>query len=97
MWIPKHEIPDILVSFIRASLSNRTKLTNLLEEWLAEHPGPKNTEAQLFPVTYTWFATRLAKLVREAIGKKVHPHMLRHSSATYWAAKMNRYQLWAKY
>jgi predicted nuclease with TOPRIM domain len=40
MWIPKHEIPDILVSFIRASLSNRTKLTNLLEEWLAEHPEP---------------------------------------------------------
>jgi hypothetical protein len=97
MWIPKHEIPDILVSFIRASLSNRTKLTNLLEEWLAEHPEPKNTEAQLFPVKYTWFANRLDTLAQQAIRKKVHPHMLRHSSATYWASKLNRYQLCAKY
>ena len=26
-----------------------------------------------------------------------NPHMLRHSSATYWTARMNRYQLCAKY
>jgi len=29
--------------------------------------------------------------------KRVTPHMLRHSSATYWAPKMNRYQLCAIY
>jgi hypothetical protein len=37
------------------------------------------------------------KLAKKALKKRVTPHMLNHSSATYWAPKMNRYQLRAKY
>ena len=37
------------------------------------------------------------KLAEKVLKKRVTPHMLRHSSATYWAPKMNRYQLCAKY
>jgi hypothetical protein len=36
-------------------------------------------------------------LAQKVLKKRVTPHMLRHSSATYWAPKMNRYQLCAKY
>jgi hypothetical protein len=71
--------------------------TKLLEDWLADHPEPRNTEAQLFPIKYPLFRKQLGTLAQEAIRKKVHPHLLRHSSATYWAAKLNRYQICAKY
>ncbi len=37
------------------------------------------------------------KLAEKVLKKRVTPHMLRHSSATYWAPKMNLYQLCAKY
>jgi len=39
----------------------------------------------------------LMRLGEKVLKKRVKPHMLRHSSATYWAPKMNRYQLCGKY
>lgn len=36
-------------------------------------------------------------LAEKVLKKRITLHMLRHSSATYWAPKMNRYQLCAKY
>jgi hypothetical protein len=40
---------------------------------------------------------KICKLAEKVLKEPAHPHMLRHSSATYWAPKMNRYQLCAKY
>jgi site-specific recombinase XerD len=68
-----------------------------LREWLTRHPDKFNLEAQVFPINYPTFLKRLRTLSLKSIGKKVTPHMLRHSSATYWAPKLNRYQLCAKY
>jgi integrase len=68
-----------------------------LEKWVEEHPSKKDPEAQIFPFTYAAFRKRLRSLAEKALKKSVYPHMLRHSSATYWAARMNRYQLCAKY
>lgn len=36
-------------------------------------------------------------MTEKVLKKHLTPHMLRHSSANYWAAKMNRYQFCAKY
>lgn len=41
---------------------------------------------------------KICKLAEKVLKEPDHPpHMLRHSSATNWAPKMNRYQLCAKY
>jgi integrase len=71
--------------------------TKYLNEWLAEHPEKDDQEAQLFPFTYPALRKKLRVLSEKVLKKRVTPHMLRHSSATYWAPKMNRYQLCAKY
>jgi len=71
--------------------------TEHLKDWLYKHPDKENLDSQLFPFSYPAFMKRLKTLGSNALKKKVTPHMLRHSSATYWAAKMNRYELCAKY
>lgn len=71
--------------------------TKHLENWLAMHPESRNPDAQVFPIKYQAFLKRLRTLSRLVLNRKVNPHMLRHSSATYWAPKMNRYTLCAKY
>lgn len=71
--------------------------TTHLEKWTNEQSNKQDPEAQLFPFTYPGFRKRLRTLAQKALKKNVYPHMLRHSSATYWAAKLNRYQLCAKY
>ena len=40
---------------------------------------------------------KISNLAEKVLKKHVNLHMLRHSSATYWAPRMNRYQLCAKY
>lgn len=71
--------------------------TTLIERWLEEHPNKQDPETPIFPFTYASFRKSLRSLAEKALKKNVNPHMLRHSSATYWAPKMNRYQLCAKY
>jgi hypothetical protein len=71
--------------------------TKYLSEWLVEHPQKNDPEAQLFPFSYIVLRQRVSKLSLKVLKKRVWLHMLRHSSATYWAPKMNRYQLCAKY
>jgi hypothetical protein len=62
-----------------------------------EHPQSRDPEAPVWPINYPAFLKRLRTLAEIVLKRKVNPHMLRHSSATYWAPRMNRYQLCAKY
>jgi integrase/recombinase XerD len=71
--------------------------TNYLNAWLDEHPHKSDPEAQLFPIRYKSLVRQIRTLAEKVLKKRVTLHMLRHSSATYWAPKMNRYQLCAKY
>lgn len=71
--------------------------TKQLAVWLGEHPDKNNPEAQLFPYCYTGLKERIRKLALIVLKTRVTPHILRHSSATYWASKMNRYVFCAKY
>lgn len=58
--------------------------TKLLDEWLHER-GTNEPEAQLFPLSYSGVRMMLYRLGRRILNKPVYPHLLRHSSATYYA------------
>lgn len=66
--------------------------------WLSRHPEKDNVEAQLFPTTPQAAWVTLRKLAAKAgIGKKVSPHILRHSSATYYCNKLSHFQFCYRY
>lgn len=72
--------------------------TKLLKSWLEVHPGKDNPSAQLFPLSYPNLRMILQRIGRKALGKRVTPHMLRHSSATYYANRLkNQYKLCYRY
>lgn len=66
--------------------------TKYLKEWLDIHPARTEPLAQLFPMSYSNLC-HLVKRLGRFIGRKMTPHTLRHSSATYWAGKLTQYQL----
>lgn len=71
--------------------------TKHLSEWLAIHPRRDDQEALLITTSYPALIKRVKILANKVLKKNINLHTLRHSSATYWAPKMNRYQLCAKY
>ena len=72
--------------------------TRLLQAWLEVHPARENPQAQLFPLTYGNLRMLVRRIGERVLGKKVSPHMLRHSSATFYANKLgNRFQLCYRY
>ena len=72
--------------------------TKYLKEWLEAHPAKDNSQAQLFPMTYPAMKMVVYRLGKKALGKRVTPHMLRHSSATYYANRLkNPYKLCYRY
>ena len=68
-----------------------------LKEWLDSHPMKGNPQAQLFPMSYDNLRMALYRLAKKTLGKRVTPHILRHSSATFYANKLNHYQLCYRY
>lgn len=72
--------------------------TKFLREWLEVHPAKDNTEAQLFPMTYPAMKMIVYRLGKRVLGKRVTPHMLRHSSATYYANRLkNQFKMCYRY
>lgn len=66
--------------------------TSYLDEWLSAHPSKNDPKAYLFPFSYTALHHIIFRCGR-AHGIPLKPHTLRHSSATYWARHLSRYQL----
>jgi len=75
-----------------------------LSAWLSKHPGKpvirsdggidaENLEMQLFPMTAIAARTCVKKVGKEALGKRVYPHLLRHTSATFWSNRLSHYRL----
>ena len=73
--------------------------TKWLQLWLEDHPArPELTEdgtihaddtsTQLFPVTPASVSYVLRRFGKEAIKKRVYPHLMRHASATFWCNKL---------
>lgn len=78
--------------------------TKWLQLWLEEHPArprirPDGTldagdvNAQLFPMTDSAARHMVTRLGQRVLNKRVYPHLLRHSSATYWCSKLSHFQL----
>jgi len=70
--------------------------TKVIKDYLNE-VDKKNSSDPVFPQTYDnvrFFLTRLGKRV---LNKRLHFHLLRKSSATYYAPKLNRQELCYRY
>ena len=48
---------------------------------------------QLFPLSDSAARHMLSRLGRRVLAKRVYPHLLRHSSATYWCNKLSYFQI----
>ena len=70
-----------------------------LKMWLEEHPAKPvinddgtlsalDVTSQLFPITENAVRQMIRRIGRRALKKRVYPHLLRHSSATYWSNKL---------
>jgi len=68
-----------------------------IENWLRLHPDRKNLGAYLFPLNYDAIRMKLKREGMEILGQNVTPHLLRHSSATYYANKLSYFQLCYRY
>jgi len=68
-----------------------------IENWLRIHPNKKDLGAYLFPLTYGAVRMELKRKGKKILGKNVTPHILRHSSATYYASKLSYFQLCYRY
>lgn len=71
--------------------------TEVLDNWLLIHPARDDPNAQLFPLTYDAVRMVLKRIGRKIIKKNVYPHLLRHSSVTYYCHKLSQYQLCYRY
>jgi integrase len=78
--------------------------TRWLRLWLEDHPArpavrddgtlsATDLSAQLFPMTENAARMILGRVGRRALGKRVYPHLMRHTSATYWANKLPHFKL----
>ena len=68
-----------------------------LDGWFSIHPDKDNLDVQLFPLTYGSVLKTLKTIGKKVLKKNVYPHLLRHSSATYYCTKLNQYQLCYRY
>jgi len=70
---------------------------DLLDSWLKAHPakhsGEIDPEARIVPVSYSQLRKQLSNLGKRILNRRITPHTMRHSSATYWAGKCVPYQL----
>jgi integrase len=67
-----------------------------LKNWIGIHPNKNNKSAFLFPITYDYLRKILYRKGK-ILGKRIHPHLLRHSSATYYCNRLNQFQLCYRY
>jgi len=67
-----------------------------LSLWLDEY-GKKDEQSLIFPITYDGMRIMLKRTGRKVLNKKVIPHILRHSSATYYTKYLNHFQLCYRY
>ena len=68
-----------------------------MDAWISIHPDKDNLNSPLFPITYNSVAKFLGEIGEKVLKKNVYPHLLRHSSATYYCNKLSQYQLCYRY
>ncbi len=72
--------------------------TEVLKAWLEQVPDKNNLTAPLYDSTYAGTRKLLKKIGLRALNKGVNPHLMRHTSATYYAGKgVDYFQLCKRY
>jgi integrase len=78
--------------------------TRLLNVWLEDHPAQPIVQAdgtldcqdlgiQLFPMKVGAVRSILRNAGRRYLGKRVYPHLMRHTSATYWSNRLSYFKM----
>lgn len=71
-----------------------TAVTDYLKKRLAQGLGPKDP---VFQHLYPALRMFIGRLGHRVLKRRVHPHLFRHSSATYYATELNRQELCYRY
>lgn len=71
--------------------------TELLNQWLDENKDKLGTSQPLISLSYRHLWLMLVNNGQRILKKRVYPHLLRHSSATYYCHYLNQYQLCKRY
>jgi site-specific recombinase XerD len=71
--------------------------TELIDEYLKQHPDKDNPDAIFATVSYDSLRVFLTRYGQKILKKNVTPHLLRHSSASYYCNKLTQYQLCYRY
>ena len=64
--------------------------SELLDRWLNEHPEKNNQNAQLWQISRIGFYKTVKRYGKKTHNQNITVHMLRHTSATFWAPKLDR-------
>ena len=105
------QLPDKSQSFVKLTLKeeySKTKgrvislywkhslevIKDFLKERIAEDIKPNE---QIFNKSYDAMRMFLFRLGKKVLKKEIYPHLFRHSSATFYASKMNRQELCYRY
>lgn len=71
--------------------------TEILKLWLSENKDKIGTNKPLIDLSYTHLALTVTRVSERILRKRITPHTLRHSSATYYCHHLNQYQLCRRY
>lgn len=67
--------------------------SELVGRWLEQHPDKNNPNAQLWQTGRVMLYKTIKLYGEKALNRNVTVHMLRHTSATYWAPRLDRVTL----
>jgi site-specific recombinase XerD len=105
------QLPDKNSNFVKIALKEEYSKTkgrtislywkyslNAVRDYLEERQeqGIKSNEA-VYNKTYDAVRMFLFRLGKKVLNKEIYPHLFRHSSATYYASKINRQELCYRY
>jgi hypothetical protein len=105
------QLPEGKDNFVRLALKeeySKTKGRTISLYWrhsveaVRDYLGQRTAEgmqagAPVFDSTYEAMRMFLRRLGKRVLHKHVHPHLFRHSSATYYATRLNRQELCYRY
>ncbi len=103
------QMPDKNNSFVKITLKEEYSKTmgrnislywkytlDTVRDFLKEREGSKSNDA-VFNKNYDAVRMFLFRLGKKVLNKSIYPHLFRHSSATYYAPKLNRQELCYRY
>ncbi len=71
--------------------------SELLDRWLKQHPKKDNPKAQLWQTSRVMFYKTVKLYGKKAHNKNITVHMIRHTSASFYAPKLDRVNFCKRY